>query len=71
MFYTPVLKYEKATKIVEEMRNSDDERDKLIVYYIDYWKYQYDTSRIQISEYQEIFDKMSKFITGRPPTIYG
>lgn len=69
MLYTPDHKYLKAQKVVKNL--GGDERDDLIVYYIQKQDEHLEQLNSRIKEYQEVFDAMSKFIKPRKPTIYG
>lgn len=67
--YTPDYKLIKAKKLIDGLDNSED--NELIKYYIkkkDEW---IEEQNKRLKEYQEVFDKMSKFLPGSTPTVYG
>lgn len=68
--YRPDYKLEKATKLVKTLTN-ENERDELIKYYIEKHKEWHDKDKERLKEYQEVFDKMSKFLPSGRPTVYG
>ena len=68
--YSPDYKLEKATKLVESLTN-ENEKDELIKYYIKKHKEFHDKDKEMVKEYQEVFDKMSKFLPSGRPTVYG
>lgn len=68
MIYTPDRKLEAAKKVVENL--GSDERDQLIAYYMKYQADHIEQLKEKNKEYQEVFDRMSKFITPKSPTVY-
>jgi len=67
--YRPDYRLQKAKKLIDSLDNSAD--NELIKYYIkkkDEWIEQQDK---RLKEYQEVFDKMSKFLPSGRPTVYG
>lgn len=68
--YRPDYKLQKAIKLLEGL-DLKDENNALIIYYIDDLKDRNKLLREQIDEYQEVFDRMSKFLPSGKPTVYG
>ena len=68
-FYRPDYKLQKAEKLIGSLDNSED--NELIKYYIlkkDEW---IEEQNKRLKEYQEVFDKMGKFLPNGRPTVYG
>jgi hypothetical protein len=68
-FYRPDYKLQKATKLLESL-DLNDEKNQLIIYYIDTLKKRNQKLVEENYEYQEVFDKMSKFLPNGRPTVY-
>ena len=67
--YKPDYKLQKAKKLIDSLDNS--EHNELIKYYIQKKDEQAKQQNKIIKEYQEFFDKMSKFLPSVRPTVYG
>lgn len=68
--YIPDYKLEKATKLVDSLTD-ENERDELIKYYIKKHKEYHDKDKRRLKEYQEVFDKMGKFLPNGRQTVFG
>jgi len=66
----PDYKLQKAKKLLESL-DLKDEKNALIIYYIDDLRKRNQELRNSISEYQDVFDRMSKFLPTGKPTVYG
>jgi hypothetical protein len=67
--YKPDYKLEKAAKLIDSLDNSDD--NKLIKYYIQKKDEYIKKQNERLKEYQEVFDKMGKFLPNGRATVYG
>jgi len=67
--YRPDYKLEKAKKLIDSLDNSED--NELIKYYIQKKDEWIEEQNKRIKEYQEVFDKMSRFLPNGRPTVYG
>lgn len=67
-FYTPDFKYEDAMKIVESL-DPNNERDAALIYYIEKHKRWYDEQSALLKEYQDVFDKIDRFLPNRNPVL--
>lgn len=68
-YYKPDLKLEKAKKLIDSLENSEE--NELIKYYIqkkDEWIKQQNE---RIKEYQDVFNKMDKFLPSRKSNVFG
>lgn len=64
----PDYKLEKASKYIKNLGDSDE--NELIKYYIEKKDEIIERQREQLREYQDIFDKIGKFIPYNSPTVY-
>ena len=62
MIYNRDVKYDDGKKKIENLSDEDP-----IKYYIQKKDEYIDSLNKQIQEYQEVFNRMSRFITPRPP----
>lgn len=67
--YRPDYKLQKAKKLLDSLDNSED--NELIKYYIQKKDEWIEEQNKRIKEYQEVFNKMSKFLPSGRPTVYG
>lgn len=65
----PDYKLEKASKYIKNLGDSDE--NELIKYYIEKKDEIIERQREQLREYQDIFNKIGKFIPHKGSTFYG
>ena len=67
--YRPDYKLEKAKNLIDNLDNSEE--NELIKYYIQKKDDYIEKQNKRLKEYQEVFDKMGKFLPNGKPTVYG
>lgn len=68
-FYRPDYKLQKAKKLIDSLDNSEE--NELIKYYIQKKDEWIEEQNKRLKEYQDVFDKMGKFLPSGNPTVYG
>ena len=67
--YRPDYKLQKAKKLIDSLDNSEE--NELIKYYIQKKDEWIEEQNKRLKEYQDVFDKMGKFLPSGKPTVYG
>lgn len=60
--------YGQSEEVIKKLDPTKEE-DRLILYHINYWKSLYEDERKRCSEYQEVFDKIARFLPNNNPTF--
>lgn len=66
--YIPDFKYEEAMRVVESL-DPNNERDALLKYYIEKNRRWYQEQSDLLKEYQDIFEKIDRFLPNRNPIL--